>query len=169
MVRGPIVFIRFSKRSVKQKDVKQILYGINWQQKKRAMMSIRFNFSSLRSWREEQIHDELAILYQSLPSSFLTLLCPSLGSRRRTLGTPSPGLPYQTVLTGWCPVEVPAGGQSPGEKRGRFFPPPFPSWESDLRITLLAVTMILPSPSGRPLPSLGSGNGVLLSSPQPKE
>lgn len=100
MVRGPIVFIRFSKRLVKQKDVKQILYGINRQQKKRAMMSIRFNFSSLRSWREEQIHNELAILYQSLPSSFLTLLCPSLGSRRRTLGTPSPGLPYQTVWLG---------------------------------------------------------------------
>lgn len=29
MVRGPVVFTRFSKRLIKQKDVNQMLYEIN--------------------------------------------------------------------------------------------------------------------------------------------
>ena len=57
MVRGPVVFTRFSKTSIKQKDVNQMLYEINWQRKKRTMMTIRFSFSSLRfpPWGKEQI------------------------------------------------------------------------------------------------------------------
>ena len=103
------------------------------------------------------------------PAPFLTLLCPSLGSGRRTLWSPSPGLSYQLLLVGfgqWRHQE----GIKGLEKRQMGFSPPTPSRESYLWVTSLAVILSFHnySFSGQPLPSRGSGNGNLPSPLQPQ-
>lgn len=123
--RGPIVFMRFSKRSVKQKCLKQIWHGINWQQKAQDNHGSQFpTWEGL--WGKD---NELALLY-----------LPPVPAQRHASPLPSSGLwlwkatPMNAIT--WAPSSAgfgwvwPVRHQQGSEawRRERWgFPPPLPS------------------------------------------